>query len=207
VDHAAVRAHPYRIWPVLGFRGPAWCRGWGSSVCRRRRIGLPASVPNAEDFHGFVCNRNRNRRDVQISRRPRRSNPCNTIFYIGSIFTLWLICCLFTQPYLRFMLGALVGATEFMLLPLVANTPRIAVDLEWPMWAKYISSGLPLLIPTSPAGCCATLIWMKVRRPPPTLRFAFPCSRRPTIPSRAICGSCSRHCVINDMPTGNGSCR
>jgi hypothetical protein len=73
-------------------------------------------------------------------------------FYIGSIFTLWLICCLFTQPYLRFMLGALVGATEFMLLPLVANTPRIAVDLEWPMWAKYISSGLPLLIPTSPAG-------------------------------------------------------
>jgi hypothetical protein len=73
-------------------------------------------------------------------------------FYIGSIFILWFICCLFMQPYLRFALAAIAAATEFMLLPLVANTPRIAVDLEWPIWAKYVSSGLPMLIPTSPAG-------------------------------------------------------
>jgi hypothetical protein len=73
-------------------------------------------------------------------------------FYIGSVFTLWFICCLFTQPYLRFVFAAIVVVTEIMLLPLVANTPRIIADLEWPVWARYISSGLPMLIPTSPTG-------------------------------------------------------
>jgi hypothetical protein len=72
-------------------------------------------------------------------------------FYIGSVFTLWFICCLFTKPYLRVALAAMVIAIEGILLPVVANTPRIRYDLEWPTWAKYISSGLPVIIPTSPA--------------------------------------------------------
>jgi hypothetical protein len=39
-----------------------------------------------------------------------------------------------------------------MLLPVIANTPRITVDLEWRNWSRYISSGLPVIVPTSPGG-------------------------------------------------------
>jgi hypothetical protein len=52
----------------------------------------------------------------------------------------------------RFGLATVVAATELMLLPVVANTPRTAADLEWRTWAKYIDSGLPVIIPTTPGG-------------------------------------------------------
>lgn len=73
-------------------------------------------------------------------------------FYVGSVFTLWFICCAFSQTYLRFVAVAIVAATELMLLRVVANTPKTTDDLEWPMWAKYASSGLPVIIPTFPIG-------------------------------------------------------
>jgi hypothetical protein len=73
-------------------------------------------------------------------------------FYVASVFSLWFICCLSSHRYVRFGLAAVVAATELMLLPLVANTPRTTTDMEWRTWAKYIDSGLPVIIPTSPGG-------------------------------------------------------
>jgi hypothetical protein len=73
-------------------------------------------------------------------------------FYVASVFSVWFICCLSSHRYVRFALAATVAVTELMLLPVVANTPRMAADLEWRTWAKYIDSGLPLIIPTAPGG-------------------------------------------------------
>jgi hypothetical protein len=73
-------------------------------------------------------------------------------FYAGSVFSLWFLCCLFSERRLRLGLVGLVAATELMLVPVVAHTPRIATDLQWRTWAKYIESGLPVIIPTSPRG-------------------------------------------------------
>jgi hypothetical protein len=73
-------------------------------------------------------------------------------FYIGSVFSLWFLCCLFSEKVLQLGLTALVAATELMLVPTVAHTPRIMIDLQWRSWAKYIESGLPVIIPTSPQG-------------------------------------------------------
>jgi hypothetical protein len=71
-------------------------------------------------------------------------------FYPGAVFALWFICCLTDRRYLRTALASFVALTELMLLPVIANTPRFAVDLEWPVWASYFSSGLPIIVPTAP---------------------------------------------------------
>jgi hypothetical protein len=73
-------------------------------------------------------------------------------FYAGAVFALWFICCLSSARYLRTALATLVVAIELMLLPVVANTPRFAEDQEWRVWASYFPSGLPVIIPTTPAG-------------------------------------------------------
>lgn len=73
-------------------------------------------------------------------------------FYAGSVLALWFVCCLSDRCYLRTLFVALVALTELMLLPKVANTPRFAEDLEWPVWASYLPSGLPIIIPNTPSG-------------------------------------------------------
>lgn len=71
-------------------------------------------------------------------------------FYCGSVFVLWFICCISIQRRVRAALLGFVAATELLLLPVVAGTPRITKDLEWTTWAGHITSGLPLTIPISP---------------------------------------------------------
>jgi hypothetical protein len=73
-------------------------------------------------------------------------------FYAGSVFSLWFLCCLSSEKYVRFGLVALVGATELLLVPVVTQTPRITTDLQWRTWATHIESGLPVIIPTAPRG-------------------------------------------------------
>jgi hypothetical protein len=73
-------------------------------------------------------------------------------FYAGSVFALWFLCCLTDRRYLRSILAAMVALIEVTLLPVVANTPRFAADLEWPVWAGFLTSGLPIIIPDTPAG-------------------------------------------------------
>lgn len=73
-------------------------------------------------------------------------------FYAGSVFALWFICCLAARAALRKLLIGLVVLLELLVLPAVANTPRSPDDTEWPVWAGYISSGLPVIIPTSASG-------------------------------------------------------
>jgi hypothetical protein len=73
-------------------------------------------------------------------------------FYFGGVFALWFICCLSNRPYFRTAFAASVGLIEIALLPIVANTPRITKDLQWPVWSSYLSSGLATIIPSSPDG-------------------------------------------------------
>jgi hypothetical protein len=71
-------------------------------------------------------------------------------FYSGSVFVLWFICCLTVHRYLKYAFFGSVVAIELLLLPVVAGTPRITLDKEWKVWARYIDSGLPVTIPISP---------------------------------------------------------
>jgi hypothetical protein len=73
-------------------------------------------------------------------------------FYAGSVFCLWFICCISSELYSRRLLISAVALTELLLLPVIANTPRVPTDAQWPLWARFIPSGLPLTIPTLPEG-------------------------------------------------------
>jgi hypothetical protein len=78
--------------------------------------------------------------------------PAQRYFYVGSVFSLWFICCISGRPYLRSLLAGLAALAELLLLPVVAHTPRITQNLEWPVWSRYVASGIPLIIPASPPG-------------------------------------------------------
>jgi hypothetical protein len=73
-------------------------------------------------------------------------------FYAGSVFAIWFICCLFTTPSARKAMICIIATLELLLLPAVANTPKNPRDTEWPVWAGYISSGLPVIIPIAAPG-------------------------------------------------------
>lgn len=70
-------------------------------------------------------------------------------FYIASVFALWFICCMATR---RCWFAGLVAAIEIATLPFIGNQPMIPDNLEWANWARFIDVGLPVLIPTPPAG-------------------------------------------------------
>jgi hypothetical protein len=71
-------------------------------------------------------------------------------FYCGSVFVLWFLCCLSMRRPFKLALFGFVAAVELLLLPVVAGTPRITIDKEWRVWARYVDSGLPVAIPISP---------------------------------------------------------
>jgi hypothetical protein len=73
-------------------------------------------------------------------------------FYAGSIFALWFICCMATRANSRAFSAAVVAVLELLLLPTIAGTPRAGLDLQWPVWSSYITSGLAVIIPTAPTG-------------------------------------------------------
>jgi hypothetical protein len=73
-------------------------------------------------------------------------------FYIGSVLLLWFICCALRSPGMRTACGILVAIVELNLIMTTADTPRARTDLEWPIWASFIYSGLPVSIPIDPVG-------------------------------------------------------
>jgi hypothetical protein len=73
-------------------------------------------------------------------------------FYIPDVLALWFVCCLGIGVYSRALVLTFVGASEILLLPAIAGRPRVPEDMAWPVWARLIDSGLPVLIPTAPAG-------------------------------------------------------
>ena len=73
-------------------------------------------------------------------------------FYIGNVFVLWTLCCLSRRVMLGRGLALFVVATEVVLLPVVAATPRSDIDFQWPAWARAVDRGLPFIIPTAPEG-------------------------------------------------------
>jgi hypothetical protein len=83
--------------------------------------------------------------------------PEQRYFYSGSIFLFWFICCISSRVYVRAGLACIVAVAQLLLLPAIANTPRDTTDLEWPVWASYTFSGLPVIIPISPTGFFVSL--------------------------------------------------
>jgi hypothetical protein len=73
-------------------------------------------------------------------------------YYAASVFTLWFICCLSARPYLRTAMAAGVLVAELVALPVIKDRSRQLFNSEWSVWAGYIPSGLPLVIPTPPGG-------------------------------------------------------
>jgi hypothetical protein len=73
-------------------------------------------------------------------------------FYLGAIFSLWFICCLNESKYWRIIAIWFVALVEVSLLPVVFHTPRIQNDFEWYAWARFIPSGLSIIIPSTPKG-------------------------------------------------------
>jgi hypothetical protein len=73
-------------------------------------------------------------------------------FYFGCVFSIWFLCCLGSSNRLKLWPIFLVVLAEVLSLRTIKNTPRIANDLQWTSWASAISSGLPSVIPSSPAG-------------------------------------------------------
>ena len=73
-------------------------------------------------------------------------------FYVASVFSLWFICCLSARPPVRMGLSAFVAIVQLIDLLAIRDHSKIEANLQWPVWASYISSGLPLIIPSSPLG-------------------------------------------------------
>jgi hypothetical protein len=72
-------------------------------------------------------------------------------FYAASVFSLWFICCAAGSRTARAVCVSVVALAELFCVFNTWNTPRNSIDFEWPVWASFISSGLPLTIPTTPA--------------------------------------------------------
>jgi hypothetical protein len=73
-------------------------------------------------------------------------------FYVASVFSLWMICCLSTNPRVSPFLAILVVVFEIIALPIIKDRPPMKADTQWAVWSQYISSGVPLIIPTLPPG-------------------------------------------------------
>jgi hypothetical protein len=73
-------------------------------------------------------------------------------FYIASVLSMWFICCLSAHARLRPILATIVVVAELANFAVIRNRPLISENLEWPIWASYIGSGLSVIVPTSPMG-------------------------------------------------------
>jgi hypothetical protein len=90
-------------------------------------------------------------------------------YYVGAVFSLWFICCISKEINLRRLILGAVVLIDVSLLRAILNTPRANENLEWPVWARYISSGLPMVIPTSPPGW---YLGLSASKDGPLARFA-----------------------------------
>jgi len=72
-------------------------------------------------------------------------------FYIAAVFGLWFIGCIARHGIAPYGLAALILTAEIVSVFKTVDTPRQRADLEWPVWASYLSSGLPVrTIPIAP---------------------------------------------------------
>jgi hypothetical protein len=72
-------------------------------------------------------------------------------FYVGSVFLVWFLCSAASSPGWRHAAAAVSGIALLLSLNVTAkNSRESGQDLEWPVWANHISSGLPVNIPINP---------------------------------------------------------
>src|SRR4029077_11613736 len=72
-------------------------------------------------------------------------------FYIVAVFGLWFIGCVAQRGIARYAVAAVIVAAEIISVFKTADTPRQRDDLQWPVWASYLSSGIPVMtIPIAP---------------------------------------------------------
>lgn len=65
-------------------------------------------------------------------------------FYIGAVFLFWFIACAAPRGLARYVATIFVVAGETISFFNVVGTPRQRDDLEWPVWASYLSAGIPV---------------------------------------------------------------
>jgi hypothetical protein len=78
-------------------------------------------------------------------------------FYVGSIFVLWSVCCLAKTVRWQSICAIFVAGAELAAAYITADTPRFITDLEWPAWARFVGSGLRVVIPQHPPGWYVSL--------------------------------------------------
>jgi hypothetical protein len=72
-------------------------------------------------------------------------------FYIASVFGLWFIGCAAQYGIARYVGPAVILIAEAVSIFNMAGTPRQREDFEWPVWASYLDSGIPVkAIPVAP---------------------------------------------------------
>jgi len=82
---------------------------------------------------------------------PFITDPRSTrYFYAASVYFLWFICCAPRGGQARMVCASVVALAELFCVFNTRDTPRNLIDFEWPVWASFMSSGLPLIIPTTP---------------------------------------------------------
>jgi hypothetical protein len=78
-------------------------------------------------------------------------------FYVGNVFALWWVCCLAKTVMWQSVGAIFVAGVELAAVFITADTPRIVADLEWPARARFVGSGLPVVIPQHPPGWYVSL--------------------------------------------------
>lgn len=72
-------------------------------------------------------------------------------FYIASVFGLWFIGCAAQHGLARYAGPAVILVAEAVSVFNMIDTPRQREDFEWPVWASYLYSGMPVkAIPIAP---------------------------------------------------------
>jgi hypothetical protein len=72
-------------------------------------------------------------------------------FYIGAVFLFWFIACAAPYGLARHAATILIVAGETISFFNLIDKPRQREDLEWPVWASYLSAGIPVrAIPVAP---------------------------------------------------------
>jgi hypothetical protein len=72
-------------------------------------------------------------------------------FYIGAVFLFWFIACAAPHGRARHAATILIVAGETISVFNSLDLPRQRGDLEWPVWANYLSAGIPVRgIPVAP---------------------------------------------------------
>jgi len=159
--------YPWQLWITLPFKH--WFRSFGSGVSSvfLGNFGVPAAIAAALAA-GLLAFR-APYRDLKIMMgafalvialsamvKIRHGLGLMTeggdrYFYIGGVFFFWFMACAAPYGLARYAATAFIVVGEAISIFNAVDRPRQREDLEWPVWASYLSAGIPVMaIPLAP---------------------------------------------------------